>query len=98
MKPLDFFKVAGDDVAAGRAPIDWERCPGMEVVLEMRLEADATRGGAGAMYGSGKVSTRSLDVRQKVSAQMSFVFAVYRSTGIISTAPSHGRDCSVRSK
>eukprot|EP00904_Undaria_pinnatifida_P005311 jgi/Undpi1/190/HiC_scaffold_1.g00187.m1 len=66
MKPLDFFKVAGDDVAAGRAPIDWERCPGMEVVLEMRLEADATRGGAGAMYGSGKVSTRSLDVRQKV--------------------------------
>lgn len=67
MQPLDFFKVSGDDVASGRVPVDWELCPGMEVVLEMRLEADSSRGGAGAV--NGKLSTRSFEVRKQVSDQ-----------------------------
>lgn len=67
--PLDFFKISGVDVASGTVPISSQRCPDMAVVLEMRLEADARRGGAGTEFGRGMRSTRCCEVRKKVSVE-----------------------------
>ena len=66
MQPLDFFKISGVDVAVAKVPVGWQRCPDMAVFLEMRLEADASRGAAGAVFGPGTVSTRSCEVRKQV--------------------------------
>ena len=71
IQPLDFFKISGVDVAAGTVPISSHRWPDMAVVLEMRLEADASRGGAGAVFGRGMQSTRCCEVRKKVSTAVS---------------------------
>ena len=65
LKPLDFFKISGVDVAVAQVPVGWQRCPDMSVVLEMRLEADASRGDAGAVFGPGMLSTRSCEVRKQ---------------------------------
>ena len=64
--PLNFFKISGVDVAAGTVPISSQRCPDMAVVLELRLETDASRGGAGAVFGRGMQSSRCCEVRKKV--------------------------------
>ena len=66
VQPLDFFTIAGVDVAVATVPVGWQRCPDMVAVLEMRLEADTSRGSAGAVFGPGALSTRSCEVRKQV--------------------------------
>ena len=67
LQPLDFFKISGVDVAVAQVPVGWQRCPDMAVVLEMRLEPDTSRAGAGAVFGPEMISTRSCEVRKQAS-------------------------------
>lgn len=67
VQPLDFFTIAGVDVAEATVPVGWQRCPDMAAVLELRLEADASPRGTGAAFGSGMISTRSCEVRKQAS-------------------------------
>lgn len=83
IQPLDFFKVSGVDVAAGAVPLGWERCPDVAVALEMRLEADASLAGTGAVYGRGTLSTRSCEVRKQASTLSFLSFALRFSSFII---------------
>lgn len=65
VQPLAFFKVSEVDFASGRVSVvGWERAPDMSVVLEMRLEADASQ--QGSLFKRGKVSTRGCAVRKQV--------------------------------
>lgn len=69
VQPLDFFAVSEVDFAAGRVPSPWaeHNAPDLAAVLEMRLEADARE--KVAQFGCGRLSTRSCDVRNKVTTQ-----------------------------
>lgn len=67
VQPLEFFKVSAVDFATGRVSVGWELAPNMSVVLETRLEADASQ--QGSLFGRGKVSTRGCSVRKQVTHQ-----------------------------
>lgn len=64
VQPLEFFTVSEVDFASGRVSAGWERAPDMSVVLELRLEADASQ--QGSLFGRGRVSKRVDAVSQRV--------------------------------